>query len=52
MSALAQKRTLRGVKPMSALPPKADIRSGDGMSAFCHKRTSAASFDHIVGATE
>ena len=25
MSALAQKRTLRGVRPMSALPPKADM---------------------------
>jgi len=25
MSALGQKRTLRGVRPMSALPPKADI---------------------------
>jgi len=25
MSALAQKRTLRGVRLMSALPPKADI---------------------------
>jgi len=26
MSALGQKQTLRGVRPMSALPPKADIR--------------------------
>ena len=26
MSALGQKLTLRGVRPMSALPPKADIR--------------------------
>jgi len=25
MSALGQKRTLRGVRPMSALPPKADM---------------------------
>ena len=25
MSALGQKRTLRGVRPMSALPPKADV---------------------------
>jgi hypothetical protein len=25
MSALGQKRTLLGVRPMSALPPKADI---------------------------
>jgi hypothetical protein len=25
MSALGQKRTLRNVQPMSALPPKADI---------------------------
>jgi hypothetical protein len=25
MSALGQKQTLRGVRPMSALPPKADI---------------------------
>ena len=29
MSALGQKQTLRGVRPMSALPPKADIGSGD-----------------------
>src|SRR5215469_6053578 len=28
MSALGQKRTLRGVRPMSALPPKADIAVG------------------------
>ena len=25
MSAMGQKQTLRGVRPMSALPPKADI---------------------------
>ena len=25
MSTLGQKRTLRGVRPMSALPPKADV---------------------------
>jgi hypothetical protein len=29
MSALGQKRTLRGVRPMSALPPKADIAESD-----------------------
>jgi hypothetical protein len=27
MSALGQKRTLQSVRPMSALPPKADIRT-------------------------
>jgi hypothetical protein len=27
MSALGQKQTLQGVRPMSALPPKADIES-------------------------
>jgi hypothetical protein len=27
VSALGQKRTLRGVRPMSALPPKADIET-------------------------
>ena len=27
MSALGQKRALRGVRPMSALPPKADIET-------------------------
>src|SRR6516225_5063563 len=27
-------------------------RGPDAMSALCHKRTSAASFDHLVGARE
>src|SRR5215471_19990888 len=29
MSAMGQKRTLRGVRPMSAIPPKADIAESD-----------------------
>jgi len=35
MSALGQKQTLRGVRSMSALPPKADMQ-GDGHDVrFC-----------------
>jgi hypothetical protein len=37
MSALGHKQTLRHVRPMSALPSKADMLSGIAMSALCHK---------------
>jgi hypothetical protein len=39
MSALGQKRTLRGVRPMSALPPKADIMT---FKAFAYNRHAHA----------
>src|SRR5262249_38364283 len=38
MSALGHKRTLHGVRSMSALPPIADIAARDWMSVKCHKR--------------
>ena len=34
---------------MSALPPKADIRDCDRMSAKCHKGTFRYSLDHLFG---
>src|SRR5262245_17550331 len=34
MSALGQKRTLKRLRPMSALPPKADMVARIGMSAL------------------
>ena len=37
MSALGQKRTFRGVRAMSALPPKADIRCRDRYVRFVPK---------------
>jgi hypothetical protein len=37
MSALGQKRTLRGVRSMSALPPKADIAERDRHVRFVPK---------------
>src|SRR5262249_52587228 len=37
MSALGQKRTFPNVRPMSALPPKADIRYGDRHVRFVPK---------------
>jgi hypothetical protein len=41
MSASGQKRTLKRICPMSALPPKADIRESTDMSAKCQKATYA-----------
>ena len=41
MSALGQKQTLQSVRPMSALPPKADIGTQPRMSALCQKQTYA-----------
>jgi hypothetical protein len=37
MSALGQKQTLQSVRPMSALPPKADIVHGSGNVRFVPK---------------
>jgi len=42
MFALGQKRTLKRFRPMSALPPKADILRWKKMSLF----------DHLVGAVQ
>ena len=44
MSALGQKRTLRGVRPMSALPPKSGFcgrgERADGEVLICLRRTT------------
>ena len=45
MSALGQKRTLKRLHPMSALPPKADIGLSREMFALCQKRKSATCLD-------
>ena len=52
MSALGHKQTCAVQNGMSALPPKADMCSALVMSALCQKRTSSASFDHLVGTSE
>ena len=57
MSALGQKQTCAAHKPMSALPPKADMCDAKGMSALCQKRTHAPQqtkslFEDFVGARE
>jgi hypothetical protein len=55
ISALGQKRTFQNVRPMSVLPPKADIAEQRSMSALCQKRTwdngpdIAASMRSLVG---
>jgi len=50
MSALAQKQTLQSVKPMSALPPKADIAENDRHDRFVPKADicSAAIFLYSI----
>jgi hypothetical protein len=56
MSALGQKRTLKRVRPMSALPPKADIAERRRHVRFVPKadvlRCGRALFDHFVGMHE
>ena len=57
MSALGQKRTLRHVCVMSALPPKADIVERDRHVRFVPKADSCSAailslFDHLVGEGE
>src|SRR5262249_5228893 len=54
MSALGQKRTLRRICVMSALPPKADIRCHRQDVRFVPKADSCTAtilslFDHLVG---
>ena len=44
MSALGQKRTLKRVRPMSALPPKADIAEGNRDVRFVPKADMQAHF--------
>jgi hypothetical protein len=57
MSALGQKRTLTRIRPMSALPPKADIpeRQLDvcfgAISGLMH-RSKSTLFDQLIGANE
>jgi len=39
MSLMGQKQTLQNVRPMSALPPKADITEQFARSGLCQKQT-------------
>jgi hypothetical protein len=48
MSALGQKQTLRGVRPMSALPPKADIVERQWHVRFVPKADSCTAAKRIV----
>src|SRR5215831_15719753 len=50
MSALGQKQTLRWARPMSALPPKADIGTQPCDVRFVPKADIHGLFDHLVGA--
>jgi hypothetical protein len=56
MSALGQKRTLRNVRPMSAIPPKADIRERDWDVRFVPEADSCSAarklLVHLVGNRE
>jgi hypothetical protein len=52
MSALGHKRTFRDAHAMSALPPKADIGTQSPNVRFVPITDIAASFDHLVGASE
>ena len=52
MSALGQKWTFTHLRPMSALPPKADIRSPSDHVRFVPKADISRSFDHLVGAKD
>jgi hypothetical protein len=47
MSALGQKQTSRSVRPMSALPPKADIVQHDRDVRFVPQADINRSFDHL-----
>src|SRR5215471_16194423 len=49
MSALGHKRTLERFRPMSAIPPKADISRRE-MNVRFVKRTVARLLDHLIGA--
>src|SRR5262249_30004275 len=52
MSALGQKQTLRRMRRMSALPPKADIAKRDHHVRFVPKADIGCLFDHFVGTGE
>jgi hypothetical protein len=57
MSALGHKRTSECVRAMSALPPKADLRTQPCDARFVPKAdicgaAKSCLFDHLVGATE
>jgi hypothetical protein len=46
MSALGQKQALRHLQPMSALPPKADMRSADRRVRFVPKADIQATVEY------
>ena len=50
MSALGHKQTFAVHQPMSALPPKADIRRRFGNVRYGQKRPLSRSFNYLVGA--
>src|SRR5262249_36952771 len=57
MSALGQKQTFRNDRPMSALPPKADIGTQSANVRFVPKAdicgaANCSLFDHLVGRGE
>jgi len=57
MSALGQKQTFPNVRPMSALPPKADIGTHSWDVCFVPKADivrcgKTSLFDHLVGSCE
>ena len=53
MSALGQKQTLRRVRVMSALPPKADISADDQDVCFVPKADiTSGLIDYFIGAAE
>jgi hypothetical protein len=53
MSALGQKQTLQSARPMSALPPKADMGTRPRDVRFVPladmRKQAASLFDHLVG---
>src|SRR6516162_3072708 len=51
MSALGQKQTFRPFRPMSALPPKADVGTHSRDVCFVPK-ADISLFDHLVSAAE
>jgi hypothetical protein len=57
MSAVGQKQTFRNVRAMSAIPPKADIRSHDqdvcfGPGADSCNATKRILFDYLIGTAQ
>jgi hypothetical protein len=58
MSVMGHKRTLKGLHPMSAFPPKWTLLSDSCMSSKCQKQTDAVKhgcndlLNHLVGGNE